>query len=73
MNNEYGYYGTSGDAHRFLTHLQEQGYAVFHKEPNIAFDNNCLEYALVQVGTDFTKRTARRNLNGTVRHEHAAQ
>merc|ERR1719469_764779 len=40
----------------FFDSLEEAGYARFHKEPNIQFnDGSCVEYALLKLDKDFYK------------------
>ena len=40
-----------------LTHLQDEGYALFSKEPNMFVGGSCVEFGFVKLRADFWKRT----------------
>ena len=40
----------------FFDSLDEAGYLRYHKEPNIQFGPNCLEYGFVKVDKSFTEK-----------------
>jgi len=42
-----------GKTVEFFDKVQEAGYLTFHKEPNIQFGSDCIEYAFVKVDTSF--------------------
>lgn len=43
-------------AHEILTEMHQQGYVIFHKEPNAEWaGGNCVEYSFLKLSTNFTQ------------------
>jgi Methyltransferase domain len=44
-----------GIANDLFQSLQDKGYVIFHKEPNLEHNPNCIEYSFLKLSTDFWK------------------